>query len=81
MAQAVLPALFGIVGSKLVGGLFKKKPAAAAPTQAGAPVMPIADDEAVMRARKVSMIRQRSRGGRSSTILSQGSETLGGGYG
>ena len=70
----------GIGGS--IGNAVGKGPkSAVAPTQAGAPVMPIADDQAVMRARKVSMLKQRSRGGRSSTILSQGSETLGGGYG
>ena len=72
----------GILGNAVVGSLFgkKKKPAttAAAPAER---VMPIADDEAVKRAQRLSILQSRGRTGRSSTILTGGStgSTLGGG--
>lgn len=68
----------GTVGSILgVGG--KKKAAPAAPAAQGPIVMPLADDDAVMRAKKKVVAAQLARGGRSSTILSDTSgDTLGG---
>lgn len=75
MAKKILNvATFGLAGA-LLGK--KKKPAeAAAPTER---VMPLPDDEEVKRARKLSMLRQRGRSGRSSTILTGSSgSTLGG---
>jgi hypothetical protein len=80
MAQA-LPLLgAGLLG---VGGMAassllspKEKPPVAAP--AAPAVMPIADDESVRRARRRSLAMQLNRGGRDSTILSDG-DTLGGG--
>jgi hypothetical protein len=62
-------------------GLFKGKKQAAPTPEEPTPVMPLADDEEIRRARRTSVARQMARGGRSSTILSQGSESLGGGYG
>ena len=58
-----------------MGFLFK---APKAPKMDPPPVMPVADDEAIRRAKKQSIIRQMSRGGRESTILTSDSETLGG---
>lgn len=64
----------GTVGTVLgLGG--KKK--AAAPTP-GPQIMPLADDEAVKRARRRSVADQMQRGGRTSTMLSGESDTLGG---
>lgn len=62
----------GGVAKALIGG-GKKKAAVEAPD----PVMPIADDEAVRIARKRSIAKQVKRGGRESTILSDG-DSLGG---
>jgi hypothetical protein len=81
MADKILKAgatLLSPIGSIL--GLGDKKAApAAVPAPAAAPrVMPLADDEAVKRARKASIVRQQQRGGRASTILTGGSEKLGG---
>lgn len=59
-----------LVGKKLLGG--GKKKAAPAPE----PVMPIADDQSVLLARKRSIAEQRKRGGRASTILTD-NEPLG----
>lgn len=74
MAKKILNiATFGIAGA-LLGG--KKKKAAPAP-EPGPVVMPLADDEAIMRAKKRSIASQLKRGGRSSTILSSSGETLG----
>lgn len=75
MARKILnAATFGLAGAILGGG--KKK----TPTPTPAPVvMPLADDEAVRRARRKS-IAGRRRSGRSSTMLSAGSDTLGGSY-
>lgn len=63
-----------VIGGKLLGG---KKKKSAAPT-GGPIVMPLPDDEAVKRARKAAIAKQIGRGGRSSTILSDG-DSLGGG--
>ena len=74
MAKKILKvATFGILGSNLFGG--KKK---APEPEKGPVVMPIADDEEVRRAKKRSIIEQMSRGGRSSTMLSSDSDSLGG---
>lgn len=54
---------------------FGKKKSSAAAT--GPIVMPLADDEAVARAKRLSIAQQLARGGRSSTILSD-QQTLGG---
>lgn len=65
----------GAVG--LAGALGKKKHQSQVDN--GPAVMPIADDEAVMNARRKSIAGQMRRGGRSSTILSSGDgSTLGG---
>lgn len=78
MAKKILnAATFGIGGGliKSVFGGKKKAPAAVAPEQKPA-VMPLADDEAVRRAKLRSVIRQRGRSGRASTDLT-GGYTLG----
>lgn len=67
----VAKAVGGVLG---IGGKKKKKKADAADTT---PVMPVADDEVIARAKKRSLIMQMGRGGRDSTILST-SDTLGG---
>lgn len=74
MAKKILNlATFGLAG-QLIGG---KKKAAPAPTPEQRPaVMPLADDEAVRRAKRKSIIQQRARRGRESTILT--GDTLGG---
>ena len=69
-------ATFGILGNAILGN--GKKAAAPAPAATTARVMPIADDAAVMRARKRSITAQMQRGGRGSTILTGSTETLGG---
>lgn len=70
-------AVGGLIGSALLGGKKKKDKPVAAPTPER--VMPLPDDEAVKKARQASLLRQRGRGGRSSTILTGGSGgTLGG---
>jgi hypothetical protein len=68
---------FGLLGKALTSGGSKKAPAPEPET----PVMPLADDEAVKRAKRQAIAKRMSAGGRSSTILSQGDSTLGGGYG
>ena len=66
-------ATFGLSG--LLLGKKKKK---AEPTpEVTPPTMPLPDDEAIARARKEAILRQRARGGRSSTILTD-DDTLGG---
>ena len=73
MAKKILKTALSPLGSAL--GLFggKKKPK----VEAGPIVMPIADDEAVMTARKRAIASQMKRGGRSSTILTDSGTTLG----
>jgi hypothetical protein len=68
----------GAVGG-LVGGSGGKKTAAVAPvTDPRQTVMPTADDEATQKAKRRSIIEQRRRSGRMSTILTDGSDKLGG---
>lgn len=66
-------ATFGLAGA-LFGG--KKKKAEPAPAPEAPAVMPVADDSRILQARKRSIVRQRARRGRESTILT--GETLGG---
>lgn len=72
-----LGAIAGAGLGKLIGGKKKKEAAAPAPAPAGPQVMPLPDDAAVLAARKRSLAAQRRRGGRSSTILTTGSDKLG----
>jgi hypothetical protein len=66
---------FGLAGL-LLG---KKKKAELAPAAPEAPaIMPVADDEAVLRARKRSIVSQIGRRGRDSTMLTPPGSTLGG---
>lgn len=66
-----------------VGGAFGGTPGASAPPPTQAPtaaapsVMPTPDDEAMRLAKRRSMMQQFQRRGRSSTILTGDSETLG----
>jgi hypothetical protein len=60
----------------LLGAFDSKKAAAPAPTDT-TPVMPLPDDAAIAAAKKRSIASQLQRGGRDSTILTDGS-TLGG---
>ncbi len=74
MAKKILNSVFGLAG--ILGKPFgEDKPKAAEPV-AGPKVMPIADDEAVKRAKRRSIIQQMGRGGRSSTMLT-GTDSLG----
>ncbi|MBN2130368.1 MAG: hypothetical protein JW741_12770 [Sedimentisphaerales bacterium] len=74
MAKKILNTLtFGLSGA-IIGDGKKKK---ATPAPAAPRVMPIADDEAVLRARRASILRQRGRRGRSSTMLTTDSDKLG----
>lgn len=67
----------GLAGAGLASSLLKKK--SGSPQAAPAPVMPIADDEAVKRARRRSVASQMQRGGRTSTMLTDSdNSTLGG---
>ncbi|WP_016745751.1 hypothetical protein [Rhizorhabdus wittichii] len=61
MAKKIIGGVGGILG------LRKKKKAAD-----DTPVMPVADDEEVRREKRRSLARQLSRGGRRSTILTDG---------
>jgi hypothetical protein len=62
----------------LAGAVLGHKKKATAPAAEPAPqVMPLADDEAVRLARKRSLAAMMQRGGRSSTMLSSDSDTLG----
>lgn len=77
MAKKILNvATFGLAGVA-AKALFGKKKKSTTGAEAPVPTMPLPDDEAVARARKESIIRQRARGGRSSTILT-GGDVLGG---
>ncbi len=70
-----------LIGAMVGGAVLSKVMAPKSPTQQVAEkpqVMPMADDEAVKRAQRASMMQQVGRGGRSSTMLSGESETLGG---
>ena len=76
-ATAIGAATVGFGASKLVGGGKSAPAAAAAAPVAGPKVMPLADGEAVAAAKKRSITMQMQRGGRSSTMLTGDSETLG----
>jgi len=71
----------GLIGGAagLVGAaLGNKKKAAAEPSYTNKiGVMPTADDEAVRRAKKKALAERMSAGGRTSTMLSDSSDTLG----
>lgn len=75
MAKKILKVVLSPLGAALgiMGG--KKK---APEPEKGPVVMPLADDEAVRRAKKRSIIEQMGRGGRSSTLLTGDSDSLGG---
>lgn len=80
MARKILNvATFGLAGL-VAPKLFGKKKSAPAPTEAPVPTMPLPDDQAVALAKKQAIIRQMSRGGRSSTILTGDSGSTLGGY-
>jgi len=76
MAKKILNiATFGLAGALLKPfGKDKKKTPAPAPSPI---VMPLPDDEAVRRAKRASIIKQRGRSGRSSTMLTNDSGKLG----
>jgi len=76
MAKKILK--FALSPVAAVAGLFGGKKKAAETAPEAAPVMPLADDEAVRRAKKRSTIGQMGRSGRSSTILTDDSDKLGG---
>lgn len=67
-----LSPIAAVVGA--VAGKKKAKPAVAE----GPKVMPLADDNAVLQARKKSIAAQMQRSGRTSTMLTTDSDTLGG---
>lgn len=75
MAKKIFKGLFGVAGSIL--GI-KKKSAPAVVQPAAAPVIPMPDEEAITRAKKRSTAAQMARGGRTSTMLTDSSDTLGG---
>lgn len=78
MAKKLLNvATFGLAGALLKPFGKDKKKEAPAP-EAAPQVMPLADDDSVLRARKRSLAAQMKRGGRSSTMLSSDSDKLGG---
>jgi hypothetical protein len=79
VAKQILSAVVSPIGTLL--GIGQKKATAAptpTPTATGPKIMPLADGDAVRAARKKSIAAQLSRGGRTSTMLSGESETLGG---
>jgi hypothetical protein len=67
MAKKILSAPLKLLG------IGKKK----AGVEVAPPVMPVADDEAIRRAKRRSIAKQLGRGGRSSTLLTD-SDSLGG---
>ena len=71
IGKLALGVVGSVLGKKLLGGGKKKS------SQSSGRVMPIAEDEAAMAARKKSIALQRQRGGRTSTILTD-NEPLGG---
>lgn len=72
MAKKIIKGALGAAGSLLGIKKKSKKP------DEVAPVMPIADDEAVRRAKKRAIAKQMGRGGRRSTILTENEDSLGG---
>ena len=77
MAKKILNIATGGLAGALLKPFGKKKPAPTPAPEPGPQIMPLADDEAILRARRRSVAMQRARGGRSSTILSSDSDTLG----
>lgn len=84
MAKDILKGAASIASGGLLGLVPKLAASVASPRSTTAPtpapgpiVMPIADDEAVKRARKRSIAAQLQRGGRSSTILTDSTDKLG----
>ena len=75
MAKKILK--FALSPIAAVAGAFggKKKAKVA---EEGPKVMPLADDSAVLQARKKSIAAQIQRSGRTSTMLTNDSDTLGG---
>ena len=85
IGTAVLTAVAGAGASTILGKVMKKDAPAAAPVtpptvEPVSKVMPTADSDTVMAARKKSMLVQAQRQGRASTILSEQepSDRLGG---
>lgn len=76
--------VIGTIGKALISpvatliGAFDSKPAPPPVEEKGPVVMPLADGEAVQRARRRSITTQSQRGGRSSTMLTSDSDKLGG---
>jgi hypothetical protein len=72
----------GLLANFAAGAVSKGKkaadPAKVAPADPRQTVMPSADDDATQRAKRRSIIEQRRRSGRMSTILTDGSDKLGG---
>lgn len=78
MAKQILGAVASPLAT-LLGITKKSTPTPTpAPAASGPKIMPLADGDAVKAARKKSIAAQLGRGGRSSTMLSGDSETLGG---
>jgi hypothetical protein len=82
IGTALLSAAAGSAASTILGKVMSKKdepaaPAAAAvaPTPEPTKVMPTADSDTVMAARKKSMITQAQRQGRASTILTSNQDS------
>lgn len=73
-------ATFGLAGVAAKALFGKKKKKEEAPTTPEPAVMPLPDDERIGIARRRSIIRQRARRGRDSTILTTPGSALGGGY-
>lgn len=76
MAKKILNLATGGIAGSLVKSVFGKKKAPTQALEEKPAVMPLADDEAVRRAKRKSIIQQRARRGRESTILT--GDTLGG---
>jgi hypothetical protein len=83
LTKKAAPSLIGgVLGGSAVKsalGMDKDKPAKVAPAaDPRQTVMPTADDEATQKAKRRSILEQRRRSGRMSTILTDGSDKLGG---
>jgi len=79
IGTALLTAAAGSAASTILGKVMSKKDEPAAPAVAPTPeptkVMPTADSDTVMAARKKSMITQAQRQGRASTILTSNQDS------
>lgn len=77
MAKKIIKGALGVVAPLLgIGG--KKKADTVATPVAATPVMPTADADTVLRAKRKAMAQQMQRGGRTSTMLTDNSDSLGG---